>query len=323
MSSQSLKQLTSWGYNFAPHISPDGKWLAYRSVPREVVSTITQGQAMNLESLANIWLLSPSTEAALQIARQPENANYGSDNLISRQEPVWSPDGTSVAWVESDTHGERVAIYTLSSKSTTTFPLNLPPGCCEGAIPTLYFGRSGIAITNNEGTPTHTEQLIYIFDAQGEQLARLAVPGEKFGLWYGWITDDNNHEYLGGDVNGVFTLLDPLANGQPFTPQGYPEMYNPNAPDGLSAYPVTYPSQWAFTSQGQKLAEIKDIWDASDISIAQDGQAVVYQQKEEGANVPGGKVYAYLINGKTIPINSESRILAVTWGETLWRIHNQ
>jgi Tol biopolymer transport system component len=321
IASQSLKQLTSWGFNSAPHVSPDGKWLAYSSVSQAAVTAMTQGQAVNADSLANIWLLNPSTEEAIRIADQPQNATYASGNLISRQGPVWSPDGTSVAWIEEDTHGERVAIYTLSSKSTTTFPLNLPPECCEGATPTLYLGRSGIAITNQEGTPSHTDEVIYVFNTLGQQLAKIA-PGENFYVYMGWITDGNNHEYLGGDVNGVLTVVDPLGNPQLVTSQGYPEMYNPNAPDGLAAYPVKYPSQWAITRHGQKLAEINDVWAASDISIAPDGQGIVYQQKVEAANVPGGKVFAYIVNGQTVPIIPQLRVLAVTWGATAWRIHN-
>jgi hypothetical protein len=235
---------------------------------------------------------------------------------------VWSPDGTSVAWIESDVHGERVAIYTLSSKNTFTFPLNLPPGCCEGASPTLYFGRSGIAITNQEGTPTSTTEVIYIFNTLGQQLAKIASSGNFSIRDMGWITDGNN-EYLGGhDMNGVFTMVDSLGNPQLVTPQGYPEMYNPDASDGLSAYSVKYPSQWALTRQGQKFAEINDIWAASDISIAPDGQGIVYQQKVEDANVLGGKVFAYLVNGQTIPIIPQLRVLAVTWGATAWRIHH-
>jgi hypothetical protein len=322
IASQSLKQLTAWGYNFAPRVSPDGKWLVYRSMSQAAVSAMTQEQAMNVNTLANIWLLNPYTEEAIRIADQPQNATFASGDLISRQEPVWSPDGTSIAWIESDVHGKRVAIYTLSSKSTTTFLLNLPPGCCEGATPTLYFGRSGIAITNQEGTPTHTDEVIYVFDTLGQQLAKIA-PSENFSIHaMGWITDGNN-EYLGGhDMNGVLTVVDALGNTQLITPQGYPEMYNPNAPDGLSAYSVKYPNQWALTNQEQKFAEINDIWAASDISIAPDGQGIVYQQKVEGANVPGGKVFAYLINGQTIPIIPQLRVLAVTWGATAWRIHH-
>ena len=189
IASQSLKQLTSWGYNSAPRVSPDGKWLAYRSMSQAAVSAMTQGLAMNVYRYANIWLLNPYTEEAIRIADQPQNATVASGDLISRQEPAWSPDGTSVAWIENDVHGERVSIYTLSSKSTTTFPLNLPPACCEGAAPTLYFGRSGIAITNQEGTPTHTDEVIYVFDtlrpAISKSSLRRKIP-RLFGMDYRW-----------------------------------------------------------------------------------------------------------------------------------------
>jgi len=322
VASHSLKQLTSWGYNFAPHVSPDGKWLAYRSVSQAAVSAITQGQAMNAEPLANIWLFNPYTEEEIQIAEQLENATYVSGNLISRQDPVWSPDGTSVAWVERDTHSERVAIYSLSSKTTITFPLNLPPGCCEGTTPTLYWGRSGIAITNNEGTPTHTEQVIYIFDAQGQQLAKLAPGGNSF-LQYGWITDGDNHEYLGCTVNGVFMVFYSLGNAQLATPEGVPEMYGPMAPDELSVYPANNPVLWTITRHGQKVADINDIKDATDISIAPDGQAIVYRQNVEGEYLQGGTLFVYFVNGQTVSIIPQLRVLAVTWGETAWRIHNR
>jgi hypothetical protein len=322
MASGSLKQLTSWGYNFVPRVSPDGKWLAYLSMSQAAVSAMTQGQAMNVYTLANIWLLNPYTEEAIRIAEQPQNATIKSGDLINRGSPVWSPDGSSVAWIESGVHGERVAIYTLASKNTTMFPLNLPPGCCEGASPALYFGRSGIAITNQEGTPTTTNEVIYVFNSLGRQLAKIASAGNFSIRDMGWITDGNN-EYLGGhDMNGVLTVVDPLGNPQLVTPQGYPEMYNPNAPDGLSAYPVKYPSQWALTRHGQKLAEINDIWDPSDISIAPDGQGIVYRPIVEGEYLPGDKLFVYLVNGQTVPIIPQLRVLAVTWGATAWRIHN-
>jgi Tol biopolymer transport system component len=321
IASQSLKQLTSWGYNSAPRVSPDGNWLVYRSMSRAAVSAMTQGLAMNVYKYANIWLLNPYTEEAIRIADQPQNATFTGGGLISRLEPVWSPDGTSVAWIENDVHGERVSIYTLSSKSTTTFPINLPPGCCEGAAPTLYVGRSGIAITNQEGTPVSSHEVIYVFDTSGQQLAKVDS-GEKFHVYFGWIADGNSHEYLGGEANGLFTLADPSGNTQLTTPQSYPEMYNPKAPDGLSANPVKYPNQWALTLHGQKLAEITDIRTASDVSIAPDGQGIVYQQMVESADVPDGKVFAYLVNGQTIQITPTLHILAVTWGATAWRIHN-
>jgi hypothetical protein len=320
--SQSLKQLTSWGYNFAPHVSPDGKWLAYLSMSQTAVSAMAQEQAVNVYAISNIWLYNLYTEEAVRIAEQPQNATIKSGNLIYRGTPVWSPDGASIAWIESDTHGERVAIYTLSSKNTRWFPLNLPPGCCEGASKELYVGRSGIAITNNEGTPAHTEQVIYIFDTQGQQLAKIA-PGGNFFLRYGWIIDSNNHEFLGGDMNGELKVVNPVSNAQPVTPQGYPEIYAPMASGEISVYPAKNPGLWTITRHGQNLTDINTIKDAADISIAPDGLAIVYRQNVDGNNLQGGKLFVHLANGQTVQINPQLRVLAVTWGETVWRIHKQ
>jgi Tol biopolymer transport system component len=317
--SQSLIQLTSWGYNFAPRVSPDGKWLAYLSMSQASVSAMVQEQAINLYAISNIWLYNLDTEEAIRIAEQPQNATIKSGDLINRGSPVWSPDGSAIAWIESDTHGERVAIYTLSSKNISSFMINLPPGCCEGASKELYFGRSGIAITNNEGTPTHIEQVIYIFDSQGQQLAKI-TPGENFNLQYGWIIDSNNHEFLGGDMNGEFNVIDPAGNAQPVTPQGYPEMYALIASGEISVYPAK--NLWTITCHGQNLTNINNIKGATDISIAPDGQAIVYRQNVESNNLQGGKVFVYLGNGQTIPIILQLRVLAVTWGEAVWRIHN-
>ena len=321
--SRSLKQLTSWGYNLAPRVSPDGKWLAYSSVSQAAVTAMTQGQAVNAEALANIWLLNPYTEEAIKITEQPQNATYASGDLISRQRPVWSPDGTSFAWIESDVHGKRVAIYALSSKSTTTFPLNLPPGCCEGAEAELYWGRSGITITNQEGTPFNSEEVIYIFSVQGRQVAKL-TPGGNFFLQYGWMMDGNHQEYLGGDAGGLLTVLNPFGNPQPVDPPGYPEMYSPLAPDELSIHPAKNPILWTITRQGQSLADINDIKDSTDISMAPDGQGIVYRPNAAGEELPGDQVFAYLVNGQTVSIivPQSLRVLDITWGATAWRIHD-
>jgi hypothetical protein len=121
-------------------------------------------------------------------------------------------------------------------------------------------------------------------------------------------------------MNGEFKVVDPDNNAQPVTPQGYPEMYAPMASGEISVYSVK--DLWTITHQGQNLTEINSIKATTDISIAPDGQGVVYRQNEESNNLQGGKVFVYLANGQTIPIIPQLRVLAVTWGETDWRIHN-
>ena len=316
MASLALKQLTSWGYNFAPRISPDGQWLAYLSVSRAAVTAMKQGQAMNAERLANIWLINPYTEEAVRVADQPQNEAVQSGNLITRTDPVWSPDGTSLAWIDSDIHGERLAIYTQASQATAMFSLNLPPACCEGGYRTLYWGHSGIAILGNEGTPpTQVKQVVYVFSPKGVQLARAELSVD-FSPQYGWITY-NGHEYLGGPTNGELTLVDPF-NTSPIVAQGYPEMYSLSASNELSVHPAKNPVLWTITRQGETLTDINDIQNPQNISVAPDGKGIVYSQ---GNDADGGKLFAYLASGQTVPITPQMRVLAVTWGATGWRIH--
>ena len=169
----------------------------------------------------------------------------------------------------------------------------------------------------------NSEQVIYIFNAQGQQIAKI-IPGGNFFLKYGWITDGNKHEYLGGEVGDVLTTVDPFGSTQAVIPQGYPEMYSTFAPDELAIHPAKNPSLWTITRQGQSLADINDIKAAADISIAPDGQGIVYRPNAEGEVLPGDKLFIYLVNGQTIPIiiPPSIRVLDITWGATAWRIHN-
>ena len=164
--------------------------------------------------------------------------------------------------------------------------------------------------------------MIYVFNTLGQQLAKI-TPGGNFFLKYGWIIDSKNQEYLGGDVSDVLPVVNWFGNTQAVTPPGYPEMYNPNAPDELSIHPAKNPSSGTITRQGQSLADINSIG-LTDISIAPDGQGIVYRPNVEGEDWPGDKLFAYLVNGQTVPITIPPllRVLDMTWGTTAWRIHN-
>jgi Tol biopolymer transport system component len=316
VSTGSIKRLTTWGYNFAPHVSPNGQWFVYLSVSQAAVNAMQSG-AINAQVYANIWLFNPYTEEAIRIADQPANATYANGTLIGRTtDPVWSPDGGSVAWVEGDSQGERLAIYSLTSKSTATYPLNLPTICCEGASRMIFWGRSGIAVLGNEGTFNQSEQVVYVFSPNGARLSRSTLATDTY-LEYGWALDSNNHEYLAGVTNGEFTLVDPFSNSVNAFPS-YPELYSVNAPNSLAVHPAKNPGFWTVTRQGQNLTDLNNITDVRNLSVAPDGSGVVYP---EGDYLQGGKLFAVLANGQTVPITPPARLLAATWGASVWRIH--
>ena len=319
VATRSIKQLTTWGYNFPPVVSPNGQWLAYLSVSQSAVNAIQSGTAMNAQVYANIWLFNPYTEDAVRIADQPANASYASGNLIARMTtPVWSPDSSSVGWIEGNNQGLRLGIYTLASKSAATYPLNLPAICCEGASWGMFWGRSGIAIMGNEGTFDHTEQVVYVFSPRGERLVRTVLATDTY-LEYGWTIDNNNREYLAGVTNGEFTVVDPFNNGG-IAIRGYPELYSINAPNGMAVHQGNDPSVWTVTRQGQNLTDLTNLTDVRNLSIAPDGSGVLNIQ---GDYLRGGKLFAVLANGQTVQITPPARLITATWGAWVWRIQPQ
>jgi Tol biopolymer transport system component len=278
--------------------------------------TALQSGAVNSQVYATIWLLNLYTLNATRIADQPANATLASGNLIKRTtEPVWSPDGGSIAWIESDTQGERLVVYSVSAKNAATYQLNLPAICCEGASRTIYWGQSGIAITGSEGTFNQPQQAVYVFSPQGQQLTKVILATDTF-LQYGWALDSNNHEYLAGVTNGMFTVVDPFNNSGSNV-QGYPELYSFSAPNDLAIRPSHNPALWTVTRQGQNVADLNNINDVRQMSISPDGQSVVYVQ---GDYLHGGSAFVVLANGQTVPLNPQKQLLAVTWGATSWRI---
>lgn len=319
VATRSIKQLTTWGYNFVPVVSPNGQWLAYLSVSQAAVNAMQSGNTMNAQVYANIWLFNPYTEDAVRIADQPANASYASGNLIGRTTtPVWSPDGGSVAWIEGDNQGLRLGIYMLASKSAATYPLNLPAICCEGGSWALLWGRSGIAVMGNEGTFDHAEQVVYVFSPRGERLSRTVLATDTY-LEYGWASDNSNHEYLAGVTNGELTVVDPFSNGG-IAIRGYPELYSINAPNGMAVHQGRDPSVWTITRQGQNLTDLNNLTDLRNLSIAPDGSGVLNIQ---GDYLRGGNLFAVLANGQTVQITPPARLITATWGASVWRIHPQ
>lgn len=132
-------QLTTWSYNRAPVLSPDGTKLVYGSVPQFVVD---QGDAYffdyDRDDPMNIWMMDVATRQFSRIADQPTDP--GESGGVLRTDPVWSPDSQRVAWFEADNSfaesvpGGRVAVYDLASGETQYWGTGLSLGFLDGGI---------------------------------------------------------------------------------------------------------------------------------------------------------------------------------------------
>lgn len=84
-----LNQLTTYGYNSDPVLSPDRKRIAYRSIPKSITSSANPGDKLQA-GYYNIWVITVDGEQAWQLT----------NSELSRGVPVWSPDSCKVAFTE-------------------------------------------------------------------------------------------------------------------------------------------------------------------------------------------------------------------------------
>jgi hypothetical protein len=73
-----IERRTTWTQNFPPVISPNGAWIAYKSVAKVAIDAIAAfgHPGGGGELPATIWLLNVATNDAIRIGDQPLNAQH-------------------------------------------------------------------------------------------------------------------------------------------------------------------------------------------------------------------------------------------------------
>lgn len=322
---QPLKQLTQWGYNSAPVISPDGKYVAYSSLPAFVVDDIKKQGGRSGYPPSNIWLMEVATSNAVRIADQPPNAGYGQNQPSTmRASPSWSPDSKALAWGEivgdkttSDGsfagYDEHMVVYDLGQQTQKVILKDMPSYNGINGGDSVYWGESGIALLIPPGAgdpPDPPTPTLYLYNSAGKLLLQKSLdPGDAQNSFYffAWIKDGQKELGLiyAEDQNSGSLLFDPKT-GQVTKPSGRIERASANAPNGIHLF---------FDADGLNiLPPGKDpvhVKDSTMAAVSPDGQQVAYIAGEGD----DAKVWVYR-DGQTIPISLKTgqRATELAWG---------
>ena len=320
-----LTQLTHYGYNDQPILSPDGTRVAYTSTPQDMVDVIKVGGGISGSQPANIWILNIADNSAMRIAEQPVNVSYTGNPKriwIERSTPTWSPDGKQIAWIE---HGinisaatasiNRLMVYTLSTKQTTVLLGTIPIPQSAGSLVDPFWGSGGVAFINVlESNRAEGTVKLQVIARNGKPVVDVDSK-DNIGTLH-WIKY-KNVDYLTyrlqtsdpktNVITSRWRLFDPVAGTFSDMP-GFPEVF---AVSNAATISTNADSQWMLNHKriipgGEDSLE----WRAS-IAIAPDGSQIAYIDSDDGS--------AYILAGDEA-IKVADDVQSIVWAPLNWRV---
>lgn len=224
------QQLTEWGFNGSPILSPDGRRLAYASVASEAVQLINSSPSEFSHLIYagtptnNIWVMDTATGNFQRIVDQGDNFP------IKRGQPVWSPNSDELAWVEyinsdtSTTFGARLMVYNFADDRIRDLgTINLGFQDAGLRLPKIQWGDGGISYDIFTYVETGGAEIqLYVIDALTGEVSQFILSADdtpfsqnnRFPVDHIWV----EHEALARIAilysDNTWSLLDPIAKSQ-------------------------------------------------------------------------------------------------------------
>jgi hypothetical protein len=319
------KRLTNWGGNSEPILSPDGKYVAYKSLPQFVMDDMRKNGGRSGIPPSNFWVMEIATENAFRIADQPPDARFaefGKDEKFTlRPLPAWSPDSKSLAWGEiigikqnADKtyagYDQRLVVYDLVRKSQKVIVRDMLANEEITDGDRVSWGERGLVYFLRTNPPlSDTIPSMIIYSADGKQRTEFKVEGVKVPNLTVWIKDNGKDFILVmADTVSESILIDPDMGKQTPLP-GKLELYSTTAPNGIRIF---YDGGWNIDDPRHSITKIGK---SPLMAISPDGTQVVYRNEDL-------KVM-YYHDGKSalFPLEKgEANLASFVWGPTAYRI---
>lgn len=252
-----------------PVFSPDSQYIAFKTQPPIVTEAETRAGYRNQGAAtpSNIWLCTVDSERAqlTKIASQPANASYFvegvADRVHERSNPVWSSDGSKLAWTEVGRPDplHTLVIYDLVNGTSEATHLGTEGAQQIGFPHVIMWGTTNIYHRELAAPPHVTAR-----DANGEFIRNIPIPrptDPKDLITDSALVTDGNREYIGlyWHYSG-WSLLDPETGEMLLLSDlsAYLELIHPANPDGFSLLlvrPWSDTTPWVATADGLYISE--------------------------------------------------------------------
>jgi len=308
--------------------SPDGSKFLISTFPNIITEAREAfGSLGDIPYGVNYWLCDTASDSLDRIYAQPGADDSFEDELPATDDiqsnPVWSPDGTQLAWTQLNFIEGVQSVVTLDIESgeTSEFIVDVPLAPFPGPAEVIGWTEQGLLLwvfVFDEVDFFNIESL-YIIDMETENIARSyeVINGGETADFY-------NQRELVRTISGLqyaiefqeagWVLVD-IATGEITPTTGRLARFSPNNPEGISLqYEIDfeYNYNWQIVTNENAEPVILRAYPPQRVAISPDGTQVAYADSVLHIYSAGGEVVD-IANSDGFADDFQARVLWGTW----------